>query len=1139
VQGQVLNRFTLGSVLSLFSVRNTLLWLLILPLFAHAQTEALQDGIWLKFKVKENGIYRIGFNDLKAAGIDPGSIDPSLIKIYAYPTGMLFQANNLARAAANVELAIAVNGEDDGKFDQGDEILFYGEGPDRAIYNDGIGFYYENNLYSDVNYYFLRVGFSKGKRISKSGTTAGGRPVVNEYMDVGYYETDQFNDLKSGRDWFGEQFDVKNEITIRFAMDGIVPNSDITFVSNLMAQSYQYSYFKLFWNNNQFLEKQMDTIPQTQYGAKGSYGIDTLVLNSSTVGAPSVTNQDIKINFTKGGGNRSVGYLNYIVFSVKRKMAMYNNTTFFYVPNQNALNFDIEISSLKQDAIVWDISNPYDTREMNLSVSGDVAKFASITNEHQKYVAFLKSDIKTPEFVENVANQDLHGMSTPNLLIVAHPDFLSEANRLAAHRQSAYGLDVKVVTPQHIYNEYSGGRQDVTAIRDFVRSLWLKDPVKFKNLLLFGRGSYDYKDRVFNNSNFVPIYESRNSLDPLLTYSSDDYYGFLEQNEGEWIENNSNNHTLDIGVGRIPVSSLDQATNVVDKLIAYDKKSEQSLWKQRILFVADDGDFNIHQSQAEDLAELFETTYSNYQTSKIYLDAFEQETVAAGQVSPKAKEALAKELDRGYDIINYTGHGSERVWMQERILDQDTPLGMRNNNRLPLFITATCEFGRHDDPLLTSTAEMLLNKKTTGAIGLVTTARPVNTITNSLLNKSFYAAYFQQTENVKDLGSVFRQTKNASASGVANRNFSLLGDPSMRFDQPKETAVVTSIQTADGSDVLKALSKVTVMGEVQVNNVISTSFDGTIDIELFDHRTQHTTLGDENAPFNYKLWDHALFRGKAKVVNGEFAAEFIIPTGVSSDIQNGKMMLYAYTRDRSREAQGSLKNIQVGGVDPNPGSDNSGPTIELFMGDSTFIDGGYANSDTYLVGKLYDKSGINISGYNNSMTATLDGDKTFVVNDYFVANEDDFTTGWFSYPLNDLAEGQHTISFTATDVYGNPGTASVTFIVGANGALIVEEVYAYPNPFSEATPTTIEFRHNRAGEDLEVQVVIYDVMGQLADRREYTVSESNYRVTLFDWNGFSPRGTKMGNGIYLVKVVVRSVSDGAKNDKIARLILTN
>lgn len=1125
VQGQFLKIFFY--VRSVLSVKTIVLWLIFLPLYAHAQNTQ-----WLQFKVKENGIYRITFNDLKKAGIDPSGINPSNIQLFAFPTGMLPQQNSIARPDGNVEVAITVT--DDG-------ILFYGEGSDKCSFkNTKSIFEYENNIYTDVNYYFLRVGDAQGSRIAKSSLNAGGHPVVDEYMDYGYYETDQYNDLKSGRDWFGEQFDAKTEITIRFTLPGIVPNSDIRFVSNLMAQSYQYSYFRIAWNNNEILNKQMDTIPQTTYGAKGFIGVDTVTLNASNVGAPSVSDQDIKINFTKGGGNRSVGYLNYILFTLKRKIAMYNSTTFIHVPsNDNAVS-DIEVASLASDAIVWDVTDPFHVVEMNLSSSGDAGRFASSTDVNHTFVAFTKSDAKTAEFVGNVPVQDLHGMATPSLIIVSHLDFLSEANRLAAHRTSTYGIDVKVVTTQQVYNEFSGGRPDLTAIRDFVRRLYLQTPGQLKNLLLFGRGSYDYKDRIFNNSNFVPIYQSRNSLEPLLTYSSDDYYGFLEDGEGFWSETLNGNHTLDIGVGRLPVASMEQATNVVDKLIAYDKTSERSLWKQRILFVADDGDWNIHQQQAEDLAELFETTYKNYSTSKVYLDAFEQDPVSAGQVSPKAKAALALELNRGYDIINYTGHGSERVWMQERILDQDTPLGMRNKGRLPLFLTATCEFGRHDDPLLTSTAEMLLNKKEDGAIGLVTTARPVNTITNSVLNKAFYAALFEQTATDKDLGAIFRKTKNNSASGVANRNFSLLGDPSMHFDTPKETAVVTSIQTSDGSDVLKALSKITLIGEIRNNNVLSSDFDGTIDIELFDRRSDHVTLGDESSPFPYRLWDHSLFRGKARVVDGEFAAEFILPEGVSEEIQKGKLILYAYTSDHSREAQGTLQNIQVGGTDPNPGADATGPSIELFMGDSTFVNGGYTNSDTYLVGKLYDKSGLNISGYGNgTMTATLDGNKTFVVNDYFIANVDDFTTGWFSYPISDLEEGQHTITFTAADTHGNPGTGSVTFIVGADGALVVEDLYAYPNPFSQGTPATIEFRHNRAGEDLEIQVAIYDVLGQLADHRDFTVASSMYRVTLFEWSGFSPLGTKMGNGVYLLKVVVRSVSDGAKNDKIARLILTN
>ncbi|MEI9917242.1 MAG: type IX secretion system sortase PorU [Bacteroidota bacterium] len=1023
--------------------------LCVLPLISCAQTVSFQDGTWLKFRVKENGIYHLTYNDLKNAGLNPDNINPSKIHMLAYPTGMLPQANNISRPADNLEVAITITGEADGKFDKDDEIIFYGQGPDRYQYiNSKNSFYYENNIYSDVNYYFLRIGDLSGTRIGKSNATGGSHPVIDQYVDFGYYESDLYNDQKSGREWFGEQFETKKEITIRFAMPGIIPNSNVTLVSNLMAQSYEYSYFRMYWNTIQILERKMDTIPQTQYGKKGSYGIDTLSFSTNTVNAPTNSNQDIKITFEQGGGNRSVGYLNYILFTFSRKIAKYDNATFFHIPYNNDILSDISVASFPSDGAVWDVTDPFNVKEMLVAANGDAAKFASTGDSNRSFVVFAKADMKTPDFIENVASQNIHQLSTPTLLIISHPNFIDAANRLAAYRSSNYGIDVKVVTPQQIYNEYSGGRQDISAIRDFIRSLYLKTPGKLQSLLLFGRGSYDYKDRLYSNTNYVPIYESRNSLDPLLTYSSDDYFGFLEDNEGQWREDVADDNTLDIGVGRLPVTDAQQASDLVDKLIAYDTHPDRSLWKQRVLFVADDGDWNIHQMQAEDLAETFEVLYKNYHTSKVYLDAFPQQTLASGQVSPKAKEALQDQLNRGYDIVNYTGHGSERVWMQERILDQETPNQLRNEQKLPLFLTATCEFGRNDDPLLISTAETLLLKKNAGAIGLVTTARPVNTITNSVLNKAFYAAYFAETTGVKDLGSIFKQTKNKSLSGVANRNFSLLGDPSMRFDLPKEAAVITSIQTEDGSDVLKSLSKVTIMGEIHRDNTLSTTFDGTVEVEVFDRRSQLVTLGDENSPFTYKVWDHSLFRGKAKVVDGEFALQFVLPEGVSDNVQNGKVLLHAYSSDKLREAQGTLQNLKVGGTELNPGADVSGPSIELFMGDSTFINGGYANANTHLIGKLYDKSGMNISGYGDGvMTATLDNNQTFIVNDYFIANEDDFTTGWFSFPINNLEKGQHTISFKATDTYGNPGTGSVTFIVSADGVLIVEDLYAYPNPF--------------------------------------------------------------------------------------------
>lgn len=340
------------------------------------------------------------------------------------------------------------------------------------------------------------------------------------------------------------------------------------------------------------------------------------------------------------------------------------------------------------------------------------------------------------------------------------------------------------------------------------------------------------------------------------------------------------------------------------------------------------------------------------------------------------------------------------------------------------------------------------------------------------------------------------------------------------------------------SDTLKALSMVAVEGNIQRGGIISEDFKGTIEIALFDKRSKLTTKGDENAPFTFYQWDHCLFRGKASVIDGEFRLEFLLPLNLVSAIGLGKVTAQAFTSDLTRETFGTFTGFKIGGLEPEPGNDNKGPVIELFMGDTTFVNGGYTNTDTRLVGILSDKSGINISGYDPAtMTFTLDDDKTYSVSEYFVSSKDDFTTGMFTYPVYGLSEGHHTISFQAWDNYNNMGTAKIDFLVSEANKLVIEEFGNYPNPFTSTT--TFQFTHSRSGEDLYAQLAIYDILGQLADVKEFTILSSPYRVTLFDWNGLSASGIKMNNGIYLARLSVRSLSDGAKNDKIAKLILVN
>jgi hypothetical protein len=1106
------------------------------------QSSILSAGQWSKFSVTSDGIFKIDYNLLKGAGFNPDQIDPRKLKLYTGLNGMLPQANSTTRPEDLTEMAIYISGESDGKFNPEDYVLFYGKGPDSYSFNTAKGvFNYENNLYSDKNFYFITAGTTNGKRVETVPDLGPGFPIINEFEDLVFYEKDSYNILKSGREWVGEQFDSNTELKLGFDMPGIVENSSVKLISNVMAQSFNGSSFRVFYNDTQVVEQVVSSIPNTQYGIKGRYKADTITMNASVVLASSRTNQELKYQYIKDPAGSSVGYLNYFLISFKRKLALYGKETIFTSSKSlsNATS-TFNVSNFSSESLIWNITDPFNAQLQSNSFAGGIASFSTSTALLKNFIVFIPSGARAPTFENVVANQNLHAINNVDLIIVTHPTFESEAARLANHRSSYNRLSVKVVTTTQIYNEYSGGKQDVTAVRDFIRNVYINSGKQLKNLLLFGRCSYDYRNRVFNNTNFVPTYESRNSLSPLETYSSDDYFGFLDDTEGTWSEDPVVNHTLDIGVGRLTIKKIEEAHDVVDKLIDYDTHpAAKGKWRNEILFVADDGDSNLHQDQAEQLAVSLGNTHPEFHLQKVYIDAYAQNTRPSGQTSPDARLALEESLRNGSVIVNFTGHGSEQVWMDERILDATTISTWENKNRYPLMVTATCEFGRHDDPALISTSELALLKKQGGAIGLVTTSRPVYSTNNFALNQSFYVALFKK-ENGKyrDVGSIFRDTKNTSLSGVGNRNFSLLGDPSMHLAMPETQIVIDEIKTASNSDTLKALSHVTVKGRVHQAGVTQTNFTGTLQATLFDKEAALKTRGDENAAFDYLLWNNPLYSGQASIKEGRFQFDFILPQNMATLVSKGKLNLYA--QGTSGDAAGALLNFAVGKIEQSPIADGAIPTIKLFMGDTTFINGGITGSSTTLIAKLQDQSGINISAYgsvNHSAVATLDNLSTFVLNNYYQSDVDNYTEGTIQFPLVGLSEGRHTLVVKVWDTYNNPTSSQIDFVVTDAQQLEIQEFFNYPNPFSNSTE--ILFSHNRPGQDLEAFLSIYSVAGQSVTNFTFTVIESQARVRLTEWDGTRINGTKLDPGLYIMKVLVRSLQDGSKNEQITKLIILN
>ncbi len=1113
-----------------------------------AQPSILHTGKWYKLGIEKEGVYKINFDQLKKMGFDPSSSDPRKLRIYGYGGGMLPQPNSSSRPTDLIENAIFISGEADGVFGKDDYLLFFAEGPDRVQYDiNHESFAYESNLYSEKNFYFITLSTENGKRIGVTENIPGNFPVIDQFEDYVYHEADEYNELKSGREWFGERYDNVIEYAYRFDVGGVVPNSTIKVVSDVMAQSFNGSSFKLFFNNTLIGEQVVPLVTNTPYGIKGRHKKDTLVLNSNTVLAPGKSTQEIKYQYLKASTGRSVGFLDYLLVNFKRTLSLYGDQTIFRsVSSLDQATSQFRVSGAGDNSIIWDVTNSSEPNQQLYAWANQVATFSASTVGLRKFVVF-NTKIPGPELIGNVPNQNLHGLGTPNIIIVSNPQFTGEAQRLAEHRLSHNNLTTSIVTPEEVFNEFSSGRQDVTAIRDFVKFLYDKNPATLKFLLIMGKGSYDYKNRIPNNTNFVPTYESRNSLAPLETYSSDDYFGFLEINEGQWSESPSQNHTLDIGVGRLPVKTPDEAKAVVDKIISYDtNKKNYGRWRKDIVFVADDGNTTdgftrTHQSQANSLAESIELIHPDFDTKKIFLGTYLKTMNPTGEVVPEANEDIKSWFDRGSLITNYTGHGNEKLWADERIF-ADTDIKTLENKLYPFLVTATCEFGRQDDPSMISSAELSLIQARGGSIGLVTTARPVNSATNFLLNQEFYTYLFQKESNAYiPVGEVFRRTKNSSNSGVANRNFSLLGDPSMTLALPADAVTISSIKTLQGSDTLRALSTVVITGEIQDGTGTRiTNFTGKLEATLFDKKTDRITIGKNDPPYAFKEWTNALYRGSASIKEGVFEFQFVVPKSIESKFGYGKLSLYASDDEQKRDASGSTSSFVIGGTEKNPASDTTPPFIELFMGDTTFVNGGVTSPNTTLVVKLEDASGINISSYDAaySLVAELDGgDQPYVLSDYYEASTDDFTRGWVYYPMANLAPGKHTITVKAWDNHNNPAQASIDFWVTDGQVLVIESLGNTPNPFQDET--RLYFTHNRSGDDLEAELYIYSITGQALKTYEFDLPESPYHVELLEISGLNDFGKKLPGGVYLARLAVRSLTNGSKSERVTKLIVVN
>lgn len=1106
-------------------------------------TSALSNGDIYKIAVSESGIYKLDYDFLsKTLGINLNGLDPRTIKLYGNGGGMLSEVAGQERIDDLAENAIQIVGEDDGKFDPQDYILFYGQQADEWYFDVGSRtFSSRKNIYDDKTYYFLKISSGNGLRITTQESLPSGAYTTTTFDDYWHKEDEKVNLLDqfesgegSGKRWYGDQFKNATEYSYSHVFPNIVIGDTVKIASRLASRARQATTFSISTNSNQsFTSTRMSlgsasfTRPtEEQYAAIGTL-----------TGAFPAQSDNISLTVRYTGGD---GWLDFITLTARRKLQLTGGQLIFR--DTRSLDFataTFQLSNATATTAIWEVTNPLQPKLQNVRRSGSGLDFSVTSSVLKEFVAFESSQALKPEAVGKVENQNLHGLDGLDMVILFHKDFTEQAARLAEHRRTFSGLRVDTVRIDLLYNEFSSGKQDVVAIRDFAKMLYDRNP-NFTYLLLFGDGSFDYKNiKGGQNSNFIPAYETDNSEHPITAYTSDDFFALLDDGEGVNLSG-----ALDISVGRIPVKTNLEARQVVDKIIHYETSAKTlGDWRNRLTFVADDEDGNLHLGQTDKIADKSHTLYPAFNQEKVYFDAFPQVSTSGGEGFPLATEALDKGIFKGTLAVNYLGHGGSKGWAQERVLDKDRGdiRNWSNYDKLPVFITATCSFAGFDDRnQVTAGEEVLLNPRG-GGIALFTTVRAVYAHQNEALVRSVFDTMFYKINGERPaLGDILRIAKNRSGAGnnSNSRKFLLLGDPAVQLALPQYDVVTTRINGRDiaaaGQDTLRALQKVTIEGEVRgTNGQLLTDFNGELFPTLFDKAVTYTTLGQDpgSNPQNFTLQKNTIFKGRASVQNGRFSFTFVVPKDINYSFGTGKISYYAADGNTMADAAGVFENIIIGGTDANTLADDKGPEVDVYMNSEEFVFGSITNENPTLLVKLADDNGINIAG--NSIGHDLEGilnedtQKTILLNDFYQAELDDYTKGTVRYPLSGLEPGRYQVRVRAWDVANNSSEGYTEFVVAPSADVALRHVLNYPNPFVNST--CFQFEHNLGEQELDVLIHIYTISGRLVKSLEQRVLSDGFivaRNNCIEWDGTDDFGDQLARGVYLYRVKIRAVNTG-------------
>jgi len=1105
------------------------------PLYFNPPVSVLAEGDIYKIVIDRPGMFKMDYNYLKSElGIDIDTKDPRTIQLFGFGGGMLPERVTVNMQLEMPEIPIAIPGEADGKFDAKDYILFYSAGPDHLYWSvtDSM-LLVDKNLYSRSAVYFLKISTRQGLRILPGGTLTNPiRDTILSTIDVQHLEEEKINLLAgrtstygSGKQWFGDYFKTirKKDYSSFFNLKESIPNSITKIKIGYAARSDEFtrasiqlyqSKFEIPLNSTNTADVEDDIARETQLSFSAPHQLNNLNL---VLDYPSTLSP-------------SEGWLDYITINTQKLLQYEGNPIRILRAPDNTGPAIYKIIKGTNNLEIWKIKSIYKAERMVTTSFPDHLEFASERGEiPDAFIVFdPQTELLKPIKIGKVINQNLAGLQASEAIVLYHSLFENAAKKLAAHRTSYSGISTQAIWIDQVFNEFGGGQPDPTSIRNFVKHYLANNP-EFKFLILLGDGSYDYlglNKELAKNENYIPVYETEESLSPLYAFPTDDFYGLLEEGEGgvDLIGD------LDLAVGRIPVRNKEEADLLVNKIIQYDKnKDTHGDWKLRVAFSADDEDANIHLEQTENISKTLQTLHPDLNLQKIYLDAFKQESGTGGELIPGANQSLNQNIFQGLLVFNYLGHGGPKGLSQEGLLRNTDVEAWTNKSKLPLVITATCSFAPYDDPAIPSTGEALFRSPYGGAIALLTTVRNVYSSSNEILTRAVFDQMFVRQANgkVQTLGDIMMKAKNSISNNgfdrLNARKFALLGDPTQSLAIPeyqvKTTHINSKMVQTSRRDTLKALQLLAVKGEItDASQNILNNFNGNISITLFDKKTIVKTLGQnsDSYPKSFQVQNSILFKGNAAVTQGKFEIRFIIPKDIDYSYGPAKLSYYAYSND-SMEASGYYDQIIIGSSQSEI-KDNQGPLVKPFINHLQFKDGESTHPNPLLLVDIYDENGINATGNSigHDLVAILDHDtkKQYVLNTFYESGKGDYKKGLVTYPFSGLVPGVHHLKIIAWDVANNSGEGEISFrVTDPKSKARILNLQAIPNPARNRFK--IQVIHDMT--DLnggKLKLLLMDYSGRIIASREEILSPAAVVTSEINFDLAIP------TGIYLVQAEI-------------------